>query len=316
MPGVYIRQEDGYGLRPNIGMRGSSSERSAKIALMEDGILIAPAPYSAPAAYYFPMMTRITRVEVSKGPSAIRYGPNTVGGAVNLISKPIPRDRELTLDVAGGQYRFGKLHATVAEAREHVAVMVEALKLRTDGFKELDNGASTGFDKNDFQVKMRLSSSSDAEIYHRLDLKVGYSDELSNETYTGLTDDDFAMNPYHRYAGTQLDNMDWRHLRFQLGHHIDMSGKLQVDTTIYRNDFTRDWAKLKRIFRPIAPWLKYWPTPTQATTRCSTRCSPERQTRRATPRCCFSAPIRGPSYPRAFRSPGGADFRPAPPITS
>ena len=102
VPGVYIREEDGYGLRPNIGIRGAVAERSQKITIMEDGILITPAPYSAPAAYYVPNVSRMQAVEVLKGPSAIRHGPHTVGGAVNLVTADVRPSRFAEIDASYG----------------------------------------------------------------------------------------------------------------------------------------------------------------------------------------------------------------------
>lgn len=245
VPGVYIREEDGYGLRPNIGMRGTSSERSAKITLMEDGIIIAPAPYAAPAAYYFPIITRMTQVEVLKGPASIQFGPNTVGGAINLISRPIPKERTISLDLAGGTNLYGKAHATYGQSWKHGGLLVEGVKLRTSGFKELDGGGNTGFDKNDVLVKGRVNSDPTAGGYHELNVKAGFSTESSNETYTGLSAGDFRDSPYRRYVATQQDRMTWDHLQLQATHRMEFAEHLaSITTTMYRNTFTRDWRKL------------------------------------------------------------------------
>ena len=255
-PGVVIQEEDGFGLRPNIGIRGSGTDRSARVALLEDGIPIAPAPYAAPSAYYFPRVARMTGVEITKGPGAIKYGPMTTGGAINLFSTSIPGTAagglSGQLEAAAGDFGGRRAHGSLGgwiptEGRWQVGGLVEHLHDESDGFKRLDSGGPTGFEIDDTVLKLALRSIPGHGPAHRLDLKYQTYDERSDETYLGLTLQDFAADPFRRYAGSQQDVMDVTHETLQLTHSLDLTPGLNLTTVAYRNDTARAWYKLNDV---------------------------------------------------------------------
>lgn len=244
VPGVNVYEEDGFGLRPNLSLRGTSPERSSKITLMEDGVLIAPAPYSAPAAYYFPTIARMQAVEVLKGSSQIQYGPYTTGGAINMISTEVPNSFGAFLNTSYGSFQSGRVHTLLGDSRKNFGYAIEYLNYNSDGFKNLDNGGDTGFDKNDLVAKLRFNTNAQAKIGQEFEIKFQYSDETSNETYLGLTQEDFLQDPFRRYAGSQVDEMNNEHVQFMGTHTLKFSDFFRITTTGYINDFKRNWYKV------------------------------------------------------------------------
>ena len=255
-PGVYLQEEEGFGLRPNIGIRGSGNDRNSRITVMEDGVLIAPAPYAAPAAYYFPRMARITGVELAKGPAAIMYGPLTTGGALNLFSTPIPEreegDASARFDVLGGEYGAFRGHAVgggwfdVAPGLQ-LGGMIELLRESSDGFKELDSGGDTGFEIDDVVARFGLRTAPGARLPQSLEFKFQHSEETSDETYLGLTLADFNADPLRRYRGSQVDQMNVEHDTYQLTHRLDFSPNVDLTTIVYRTETARVWYKLNDV---------------------------------------------------------------------
>lgn len=249
VPGVYVLEEDGYGLRPNIGMRGTGQNRSEKVTIMEDGVLAAPAPYSAPSAYYFPTSGRMQSVEVLKGTSSAMYGPRTTGGVVNMMSRQIPKEPLAgKISLQAGEDGFAKAHGYVGGSGEQMSSVVEIYRYQADGFKDVNHSdADTGFLKNDVLAKIKVNSAADAKYYQEIEFKVKYSDEDSDETYMGLTQADYKDDPYSRYSASQLDNMDTEHKQLQINHTIDISERYTVATSAYYNDFHRNWYKVNKI---------------------------------------------------------------------
>ena len=262
VPGVYVRPEDGYGNFPNISLRGIDMGRSSKVTIMEDGILAAPAPYSAPSAYYSPTLERMSGLEVIKGSSQVKYGPHTTGGAINYLSTAIPEELTTYSKVYYGSfdemvahiYHGGKQDTDIGR----IGYLVEGYYRTTDGFKELQGAAGeTGFTRSEPMLK--LSWEPNTANYQSIELKLSSTDFDANETYLGITDEDFGANPYTRYAATRNDRINTYASRGYLRHFAELSGNASLKTTAYFNNFHRNWFKLDKVNGKSA--YKEWDAP-------------------------------------------------------
>ncbi len=243
-PGVNVQEEDGFGLYTNIGIRGTSLERSSKVTLLEDGVPVAPAPYSAPAAYYMPLLARMKGVEVIKGPDQYRYGPNTVGGTINFLSSPVPTEFIADLHSTGGSWNTKIVGAKIGNTWKNWSYLLEANNMITDGFKQLTINHTrqpTGMDRKDFLAKVKVRSIEKNKIYRSVTLKFGYTRDFSNESYLGLFREDFENNPFLRYPVTQYTQMDASHSHFAFFYNSMPSEKLEINATLYFNKFQRNW---------------------------------------------------------------------------
>ena len=248
--GVNLTEEDGFGLRPNIGLRGSGTERSSRITIMEDGVLISPAPYTASSAYYFPSIARMSSIEILKGSSQIAFGPQTTSGALNLISTQIPEVVTSSVSMSTGTFNNRCIHLYAGSSstsdKGTFGYLIEFLEIGSDGFKTLDNEGPTGFTKSDRLAKLKWSSPVSASLKQSLQLKLADVNETSNETYLGLSEMDFADTPLRRYAASAKDIMNTTQTQAVLTHTISKSNNLELSTDIYRTTFHRNWYKLDR----------------------------------------------------------------------
>ncbi len=246
VPGVSIQVEDGYGLRPNISIRGVATERSSRITLLEDNVLISPAPYSAPSAYYFPTTGRMHAIEVLKGPAAITQGPYTIGGAINMMSTPIPKSHEGNILLEAGEDSTRRLHATWGGVTDAgIGYLLETHQWNSNGFQTIDRSSNgTGLDVADYMLKLSYST---PDSRHAFNLKFQYAHQDSKQSYLGLTDADFRDNAYRRYGLSQLDNIDTRHKQQILRYQFNLSSEMTFTATAYNNLFERNWFKTEGI---------------------------------------------------------------------
>jgi Fe(3+) dicitrate transport protein len=227
LPGVHVRDEEGFGLRPNISVRGLNPTRSTKVTLLEDGVPLAYAPYGDNASYYFPPVDRFTSVELVKGVGTLAYGPQTIGGVINFRT-PMPARRPGGfVELKGGSRKLldAKVQASLGD------FLFDATRKRGDGARD-----NTSSELTDLNVKGRF----DLGGGHLLTAKLSHFIEDSVVTYSGLTEAELTLlGP--RYNPFKNDAFEITRTGGSLTHRWAIGGGRTLTTQAYAAYFDRDW---------------------------------------------------------------------------
>ncbi|WP_339857765.1 TonB-dependent receptor family protein [Pseudohongiella acticola] len=228
IPGINIKGEEETSIVSNFGLRGLSASES-KSLLLEDGVPVAPGLFIGNDRYFNTRIQRVEQVEVLKGSSSLRYGPSTIGGVVNYITKT-PDDgvkvsgrvgsfnlREMNIE-AGGQNVSGDAYAGV------VATYADS-----DGFMD------KGYEMSDVMLKAGTAIGSN----QRLGLKVSFHENDANISYRGVFLDAYRAGADYNPAPDDWYLQDRK--AADLNHEWLISDSTTLKTLFYWSDVSRDY---------------------------------------------------------------------------
>jgi Fe(3+) dicitrate transport protein len=232
-PGVHIADEDGPGLRLNLGIRGLDPDRSRSVLILEDGIPVALAPYGEPEMYYTPVMDRMKGVEILKGSGQILFGPQTIGGVINYLSLSPPENFEGKIKSVAGQGGYFNNLIQCGNTIGNIGYQVSLLHKRAEKL------VNTGFNLSDLTSRLVFNFSEKSS----LTVKTAFYHESSNASYIGLTQTMFdAGNDFFTLMAPD-DRLEIRRYSLGLIHQYQVHPSLKVVTTAYAYSTTRNWRR-------------------------------------------------------------------------
>ncbi|TVQ47136.1 MAG: TonB-dependent receptor [Saprospirales bacterium] len=233
VPGLQVQEEEGAGLRINLGVRGLDPDRSRNILILEDGIPVALNPYGEPEMYYSPAIDRMSGLELIKGSGQILYGPQTIGGVLNYIT-PNPPDQlsgQVRMNAGSGGYFSG--YGSVGSSNENGGFLLNYL------YKRADKLGYVGYDIHDINGKFNFQISDVSS----LGVKLGVYREESNSTYIGLTQTMYDAGGQDHVLMAPDDLLVVSKESASLTYSYSPNSNFRLNTTVYGYHVSRNWRR-------------------------------------------------------------------------
>jgi Fe(3+) dicitrate transport protein len=228
VPGVAIKAEEESSIVANIGIRGLSSA-DYKTLILEDGVPVAPGLFVGNGRYYNPRIQRMESVEVLKGAASLRYGPSTIGGVINYVTKQPKDGVEVSLRAGSWNSREATVELGGSSPSDEAKFGAVITRASSDGFMDKD------YDMTDVMLKAGMA------VGETQWLSVKYTDYKNdaNISYRGIFLDDYENG--ERYNPAPDDYFLTGRRSLDLNHEWDISATAKLNTLVYGSETFRDY---------------------------------------------------------------------------
>lgn len=247
--GIVAFSDGGIGnSRLNIGVRGLNPRQSQQVILLEDGIPLQSSPYlMSIGAFNTAPVERIKRIEVLKSASALRYGAQSIGGIINLITQTPRAEMGGKIRLQGGSNGFASALAEVGGfGTEKIRPEFQFLYKRSDGYKDFNTFS---------QVNGTFRLAYIPSPKNHLNVKVHGNFEDANITYTGLTEYSYQTNP--NFNAKQHDSLSNWNVGANLSYQHEIAPNVDSETKLYFNYTNFSWWQEDNIFVSEADYLAH-----------------------------------------------------------
>lgn len=240
VPGVWVQPK--WGEDSRISIRGSSLSRNFHlrgIQLFMDGIPINTADGYGDFQEIDPTAYRY--IEVFKGANAMRFGANSLGGAINFVM-PTGYDADLfgaRIDV--GSFGFHKLSASSGGVHGAADYFITGTWQEQDGFRDHSDGESV---RGSMNVGYRLSENMETRFY--------VNAANVDQRIPGSVTRDAALNDPKAAAPNNIAG-DWQRNIDTVRIANKTTIRLMPGTTLELGAFNVD----RHLMHPIFQWLDY-----------------------------------------------------------
>lgn len=217
----------------SFSIRGAGGSGHSGIAIIEDRVNLAPAPYSAPYLWQLPDPDTLVASSANAAGSLL-YGGSGSFGVLETQSLGLHESPGKSVRLQGNEDKgWGAEGRGLIDADDY-KVLLQASHRRQQPWQE-SRSAEQGQDDSQTKVLFKIAANSlpGARSRQHTEFKYQYSQQRQFLPGMGLTLADWQLNPELVYGAASQDRLKSRSHRYQLSHRVEPTAGSRVFTELY-----------------------------------------------------------------------------------